>query len=171
MRIRPRDPRDLPALTAALAEVHRADGYPSRWPDDAAGWLTPRAMIVAWVAEDGGQLAGHVALGQEPFPGQPRPGQPAPDQPAPSVAVHRLFVTPGARGRGAASLLLAAAMDQAARTGTGLWLEVTEGSDAAIALYLRHGWRYAGRDLASWTTAGGEHPVIRRYLAPDLPQA
>lgn len=161
LRIRLRKPGDLPALTGALAAVHQADGYPSRWPDAPARWLTPREMLAAWVADNDGQLAGHVALTREPFQGPGQPGR--------AVAVSRLFVPPGARGRGVASLLLTAAVDRAARTGAGLWLEVTAGSDAAIALYLRHGWRYAGEALAGWTTASGEHPVVRRYLAPDPP--
>jgi GNAT superfamily N-acetyltransferase len=157
--IRPRQPGDLPALAEALAQVHRADGYPSRWPDDPVGFLTPRRMLGAWVVAAGGPAAGHVALSQEPFPGPRQPGR--------TVAVNRLFVAPAARGRGVAGLLLTAAMDEAARTGAGLWLEVTAGSDAAVALYVRHGWRYVGQALASW----GDHPVVRRYLGPDPPSA
>jgi GNAT superfamily N-acetyltransferase len=45
-----------------LRRVHDSSGYPSRWPADPGGWITPRTMVAAWVAEHDGEVAGHVAL-------------------------------------------------------------------------------------------------------------
>ncbi len=39
--LRLRRPGDLPECVAALAEVHREDGYPTRWPAQPAAWLSP----------------------------------------------------------------------------------------------------------------------------------
>ena len=60
--VRGRRPDDVAGCVTALAEVHRLDGYPTRWPADAAGWLTPAGLRAAWVAVVEGTLAGHVAL-------------------------------------------------------------------------------------------------------------
>jgi GNAT superfamily N-acetyltransferase len=37
-------------------------GHPSRWPADPGGWITPRGLAAAWIAEHDGLIAGHVAL-------------------------------------------------------------------------------------------------------------
>jgi hypothetical protein len=38
---------DLKECVRLLEMVHRADGYPTYWPDDLARWLSPRAMLGA----------------------------------------------------------------------------------------------------------------------------
>jgi len=57
--IRPRRADDLPACAEVLAEVHRQDGYPTCWPTNPVGWLD---LPGAWVAEEAGVMAGHIAL-------------------------------------------------------------------------------------------------------------
>jgi predicted N-acetyltransferase YhbS len=42
--------------------VESTDRYPAYWPDDPALWLSPKAMLGAWVAETDGRIVGHVAL-------------------------------------------------------------------------------------------------------------
>jgi GNAT superfamily N-acetyltransferase len=169
--VRARRAEDLPGLVAALEQVHRTDGYPSRWPKDPAAWLTPRGLLAAWVAVADDDLIGHIALARHELA-----------RPVRHLAVNRLFVSPAARKGGAATRLLQVATEWAASeeigaeggaeiggeagAEAGLWLEVTEGSAPAIAFYVRHGWQFAGSAQASWTTASGERPVVRRYLAP-----
>jgi hypothetical protein len=41
--VRIREPGDLPACVAVLRRVHQISGYPSRWPEDPGGWITPAA--------------------------------------------------------------------------------------------------------------------------------
>jgi [ribosomal protein S18]-alanine N-acetyltransferase len=67
--IRVRTAADLAACVAILRRVHEVSGYPSVWPGDPGGWLTPRGMIAAWVAEHDGQIAGHVLLIRGDSPG------------------------------------------------------------------------------------------------------
>ncbi|MFE3760272.1 hypothetical protein ACFXPI_00675 [Streptomyces sp. NPDC059104] len=62
MDVRRREPSDLGACARVLAEVHRTDGYPVDWPERPEGWLSPSALLDAWVAEHEGVTAGHVAL-------------------------------------------------------------------------------------------------------------
>ncbi|NUR87057.1 MAG: GNAT family N-acetyltransferase, partial [Nonomuraea sp.] len=91
VRLRPRTEGDLTACAEALAQVHAADRYPVDWPDDPAGWLTPSGLVRAWVAVEEGRVLGHAGLA---------------DAPGGVQEVTRLFVTPAARGRGFAALLL-----------------------------------------------------------------
>lgn len=94
--VRSRLVADLPACVAALAQVHRVDGYPSRWPADPAGWLTPRQMLAAWVVDGSDTVDGHVALTDAVDAALARAaGQPA----AELAVVSRLFVRPAARGQ------------------------------------------------------------------------
>ena len=62
MPIRIREATDLAGCVAALRRVHEASGYPSRWPENPGGWLTPGGFAAAWVAEHDGVIAGHAAL-------------------------------------------------------------------------------------------------------------
>jgi GNAT superfamily N-acetyltransferase len=56
-----------------------------------------------------------------------------------------MWVAPGARGGGAADLLVGAVVDWAAAAGAGpVHLEVIDGNHRARALYERHGFRPAG---------------------------
>jgi len=152
--VRRRRPADLPGCVAALAEVHRLDGYPSRWPADAAGWLSPAGLLAAWLAVDAGTVLGHVALHAGIEDTEP-------------VSVSRLFVRPARRGRRLGEALLSTATDHAASRGLELTLEVVdEQRSAAISLYERLGWRYAGRRPADWHTPAGIRPQLRRYVLP-----
>src|SRR6266700_7974190 len=61
--VRPRADGDLGECVLLLDAVHRADGYPAYWPDDPAQWLSPPAMLGAWVAEREDRIVGHIAHG------------------------------------------------------------------------------------------------------------
>jgi GNAT superfamily N-acetyltransferase len=164
----------------SLREVHAADGYPSRWPEDPAAWLAPSRLAEAWVATDPssrngrraddadgcpiGSIAGHigavVGVDEPMFTDATR------RPPAQLVKASMLFVTPSARGRGVAVELMAAFTDYAHRHELCPVLDVVEDGTSAIKLYERLGWRLAGRQAAEWTDAEGRHPTVRVYVGP-----
>lgn len=142
--IRTRTAADLAACVEALAEVQAADRYPVHWPADPGAWLTPDGMTTAWIAVEAGAVLGHLALTRD-------------------QEVSRLFVTPGARGRGVASRLLDTAR---AATPLPLRLEVSSEGRAAIGFYERSGWRRVGSTRAGWLNAAGEPALLHHYVSP-----
>ncbi|MFF1925196.1 GNAT family N-acetyltransferase [Streptomyces sp. NPDC058221] len=160
--IRRRRDDDMKACVEALATVHEADRYPARWPADPAGWLTPDNLLEAWVALDGTDVLGHVALTRTDRAMAADAGLPTDEL----ASVARLFATASARRRGVASALLAAAAKAAAARGLRLVLEVEDGGGAAVALYERAGWRRVGSRPGDWRTADGRTALLHTYLAP-----
>jgi GNAT superfamily N-acetyltransferase len=176
--VRGRTPGDLDECVRILAEVHRGDGYPMRWPDDPAGWLTRPKITEAWVAALTGRLAGHVGptgrlAGHVGPTGRlvghvglavPGPGDAAPKLFGGGVAVvSRLFVSPAARGHGTGKVLLDRAADAARQRGLHPVLDVDSTSVAAIAFYERLGWHLLGTSEAQW---GPRRVTVRSYAAP-----
>jgi GNAT superfamily N-acetyltransferase len=161
--VRVRTDGDLDECVKILAEVHRCDGYPMRWPDDPAGWLNSSKLTGAWVAGLDGTLVGHAGLATA------APGDAAAKLfGAPAAMVTRLFVAPAARGHGAASALLAHVVRAAGERGLHPVLDVDSTSAPAIALYERLGWRFLGASEAQW----GPHRVtVRSYAAPPTSPA
>lgn len=140
MTIRIRLQVDIGRCVELLASVHAADGYPLLWPTDPPAWLTPAKLLRAWVAEDERNVMGHMALcnaaGNAAAPlWSTASGLP----PQRLTVVAKLFVAPGARGRGGA--LLARVCAEAHPQGLRPALEVLEHNQRAIALYERVGWR------------------------------
>jgi GNAT superfamily N-acetyltransferase len=149
MRIRARQAADVRLCVGVLAEVHRTSGYPTNWPGDPAGWLTPAGTVAAWVAASGdAPVAGHVVLRQLSA---------GPSEQA-VAEVSRLFVAPAARRQGVAQALLAQAMHWAEVNSHDLVLEVTDRLQAAQTLYERIGFVRSATKQADWTTHDG-HPV------------
>lgn len=140
MIIRVRTPADLPGCVAVLADTHRRDTYPYRWPDDPTGWLTPTGLLGAWVAELAGVIVGHVALirsrGQTTTAWTEYTGRPGGD----TAEVSRLCVASTARGRSVGRLLLTAAQTGAAELGRHPILGVLDSSPSAISMYDKAGW-------------------------------
>lgn len=160
MVVRERTDGDVGAAAEVLARVHAADGYPSRWPADPGAWLRPGGVRGAWVAVEGTAVLGHALLVDR-----------APDRGLPTDApleVVRLFVDPGARGRGLAAALLGAAVRRAEELGLGVDLQVVAASPA-VGAYERLGWRATRRHAASWTEADGAHPEVVRMAPPGAP--
>jgi GNAT superfamily N-acetyltransferase len=165
--VRERAPEDVPACASALRAVHDADRYPTNWPQDAAGWLTPAGFATAWVAlDDDGTVLGHVCVVQD-----------VDDPVAAAVAgvamphlasVSRLFVAPAARGRGLGlgATLLAEVQAWSRRHGLQLMLDVVDDGAPAVQLYERLGWRLVDRRDADWVTPQGNRHQVRIYLAP-----
>lgn len=163
--IRPRTDDDLPACVHALAAVHEKDGYPVDWPADPGEWLSPVSALGAWVAVHEGVPVGHIAL-CAPGDGDLAPGLWARDSGEPSsgtAVVSRLFVAPGARGRNLGALLLAGAVEYAARLGLRPVLDVVESDRAAAALYERLGWRRLAATEQRW--ASGRTVTLLSYAA------
>jgi len=168
MIVRLRQQGDMAACVRALADVHAADGYPTRWPADPLAWLAPDNLLAAWVAEDADMLLGHIALcGAEGDTGAPV-WSAASGVPAERIAeVARLFVAPGARGRGLGALLMEAACAEARRRGLRPALKVLEHDQAAIALYERMGWRHVATIRMPWEVARDAEALLHHYIGPE----
>lgn len=159
--VRSRSSDDLAACVRVLREVHRHDGYPTRWPADPAAWLSPPDLVDAWVAALDGTICGHVALladlGGEHWM---EFGSPSRDR----AAVSRLFVSPTAQGSGLGAALLHTVMQVARERHLDLVLDVVDSEQsAAIALYERLGWKLVGRRPAGWIAPDGVRPRLRLY--------
>jgi GNAT superfamily N-acetyltransferase len=162
--IRPRTDGDLDPLVRALAVVAEVDGYPSRWPEDPAGWIRSRAVIGAWVAERAGELVGHVNLRQ---PGDQVPVRLWQEHGGPGgcALVSRLFVVPSARRAGLGRALLDAACARAAELDRRPVLDVVDDNRAAVAMYRRLGWT----ELGSYEEVfhdGGPTELLHCFAAP-----
>lgn len=131
---------DLPGCVQVLREVHEADRYPDRWPEDPQAWLLPDAD--SWIAVTDGSILGHVSLVDRDD----------------ALWVSRLLVRPGTRGQQIGELLL-----EAARTRGTLMLDVIEHSQHAIRLYERTGWTLIDTRPANWIMADGTRPVEHIY--------
>ncbi|MGW0606210.1 GNAT family N-acetyltransferase [Streptomyces sp. NPDC002640] len=162
--LRPRAEPDLPACAEVLRAVRERDGYPLDRPADPVAWLSPAALLGAWVAEHEGRVVGHAALSR---PGE---GDEAPARwgdPARAAVVTRLFVSPAARGLGLGAALLRRLTDEAAAAGLHPVLDVLSTDTAADALYRRLGWRHLGDATQRW---GPDRTVtLRCYAAPGGP--
>ena len=139
-------------------------GYPARWPDDPAGWLCPHGLMMAWVAEQDGVVAGHVGLvrGVQADCLLKATGRAAGEL----AGVVRLFVDPAARRAGHARELLKTAAAHAVSSNLVAVLDVVDGARAAIALYEQSGWLLVGSESATWSVPSGVTPTLRYYVRP-----
>lgn len=164
--VRPREAHDLDACVQILARAHADDGYPQRWPDDPVVWLAPAHQLGAWVAVAGGDVVGHVALAPMNEPA-PEPFLDATGRPVSGLGnVTRLCVDKDARGTGAASALLRAAVTAGRDRGLHAVLDVFSRSQGAIRFYEREGWSRVGSGYAQWRRADGERAFVHYYVAP-----
>ncbi|KAH9900208.1 acyl-CoA N-acyltransferase [Xylariomycetidae sp. FL2044] len=157
--IRPRTAHDLPACSAALAVVHKLNGYPVQGVDDAAAFLdTGDQAWVAVRAEEeeeeggGGAVVGHIAL------------EPAGDDVATTLwrelhadekgsrvaILGRLFVHPDGRRGGTATRLIQTAVEEGRRRGLRLLILALVKDQDAIRLYRRLGWECYGTTVYRW---------------------
>lgn len=167
MLIRDRRPSDGPPLEAIAIETHRLDGYPKYLPGDLRSFIVDPEALGAWVAVDGADVIGHVALHHRTVPevmdviagtGLEEDGV---------AVVARLLVTPAARRRGIGRTLLEKATAEAYDRGRRAALDVVEEHTAAIRLYEHCGWTRIGR--VDWELPGGLPLREFVYLSPRLP--
>jgi GNAT superfamily N-acetyltransferase len=143
--IRPRRDGDIAACADLVREVHALDHYPRFLPGDLRSFLVPPATYGSWVADQNGEVVGHIALLPHGVRSALEIASSALGRPADQLAVvARLFVSPRARGKGAGRRLLDTATAEA--ISRGLWpvLDVDADLAPAIALYESRGWARAG---------------------------
>ena len=168
MIIRNRARGDGAALEAMAFLTHRLDGYPKYLPDDLRSFIVNDDALGAWVAEDAGELLGHVALHQRSAPEVMEVARTAAGLDDHRVAVvARLLVSPAARRRGAGRELLGRATAMAARLGRRPVLDVVDEHRGAIALYEDCGWTRVGQ--VEWALPDGRPLRELVYVGPERP--
>jgi GNAT superfamily N-acetyltransferase len=168
MPVRSRVEADIDTCVQLASVVHEVDGYPTYLPDDLRVFIGIPDALGAWVAEEEGEIVGHVAL-------NPRSSPPVMKMASEALGlrgdrlgvVARLLVSPLHRRRGLGRALLETASDEA--HARGLWpvLDAVTGHQAAIELYDRCGWVRAGKITVRW----GDYPEVEElvYLGPRPP--
>ncbi|MGH1561137.1 N-acetyltransferase family protein [Mumia sp. DW29H23] len=162
--VRPRESGDVPALVAILGQVHAQDRYPIVGDHVEAGWLL-EPDGPAWVAELDGAVVGQAALqpGADPVSAEALGAEPGA-----VLTLARFFVSPEARGSGAARMLLDAVEAYARGAGRPLALEVVAHNEAARAVYTRRGWTPLGSYPARWFGPDGPAYEAYRFVLPLL---
>ncbi len=168
--VRPRLETDLDECTDLARQVHDSDRYPIFLPSDLHSFMAAPDALAAWVAEDAGEIVGHVALrprSSEVVMALAREVLGLPDGRLGVVA--RLLVSSRHRRRGIGSALLEVAAGEA--LARGLWpvLDVVVDHGDAVRLYESRGWLLAGRLTTCW----GDNPEVEElvYLAPGTGEA
>lgn len=166
--IRARQPGDIDACIALLADVHAADRYPLQWPANPPAWLTSNDLLGAWVVEHESRLVGHVSLCSAASESSASLWSSACDVPPEQLAViARLFAAPSARGRGVGAALLDVACDEARSRGLRPVLDVLDLNQRAMALYERKGWRRIASVPASWAVIDSKEHLLHYFISPD----
>jgi len=165
MPVRVRADSDLSSCVRIAEEVHRLDGYPVYLPTDLRQFLASPDALSAWVAEEHGDILGHVALHQRSSDSVLALASEALHHPADQFGViARLLVAPEARRKGIGRLLLdTAAVDSLRR---GLWpiLDVVTQHRGAIMLYEQAGWVRAGQVTTKFGDGNESEEVV--FLGP-----
>jgi GNAT superfamily N-acetyltransferase len=159
--VRPRTDQDLEACVELARVVQELDGYPPYFPPDVRGFLgafltPPGDVLQAWVAEDFGQIVGHVALHRRSTDPVLALASETLGQPTEKLGVvARLFVSPTARHRGVGLFPI---------------LDVVTQFHDAIRLYERRGWIRAGQVTVRFEEEGFSLDEVV-YLGPVPPQS
>jgi GNAT superfamily N-acetyltransferase len=165
--LRERLESDRDACVEMARAVHERDRYPMYLPSDLASFIFTPGALGAWVAEEDGEVAGHVALHSRSSPAVLALAQEATGLSRERLCVvARLLVSPRHRRRGIGRALLEAASDAALARRLRPVLDVVRDHEAAVAFYERSGWVRAGEVTVRW----GDHPEVQElvYLGPEL---
>lgn len=151
VHVRLRNQSDLATCIRIAEMVHRIDGYPKYLPTDLQQFLASPDALSAWVAEENGDVVGHVALHQRSSDAVLALAAKALRQPADRLGVvARLLVAPEVRRKGIGRVLLATAAEEALRRGLWPILDVVTEHREAIRLYEKEGWIRAGQVTAKF---------------------
>lgn len=166
--IRPRRPKDLPACARLLRVVATEHQYPARWPEAPRSWLAGPDVLSAYVAEEFGEILGHVAIATVPRNGISRVRwQEITGRDVTQLRrISRLFVRRRVRGQGIASDLLDVAVDEIRGLGLMPVLDVVSTSADGIAFVEKRGWKLLAMDPWGSKT---EHLRMHYYAAPPAP--
>jgi GNAT superfamily N-acetyltransferase len=164
--VRQRTDADLDRCVAMAVAVHELDRYPLYLPTDLRTFLVSPDAYGAWVAEDGGEIVGHVALHRRSLaPVMALAGQ-ALHQPVERLGVvARLLVAPTGRHRGVGRALLEAAWADAIARDLSPILDVATEFQGAIRLYEACGWTRVGE--VTVRLADGFSITEHVYLGPQ----
>jgi GNAT superfamily N-acetyltransferase len=166
--VRRRTESDLDECVEIARLVHQVDGYPLYLPTDLHTFLVSPDAYGAWVAEEGGQIVGHVALHPRSTDVALRLACDVLGQPVDRLGiVARLLVAPSGRRRGVGRALLEEAAGEALTRGLWPILDVATQLTPAIQLYERCGWIPVG-DVT--VQLGGDFTLEERvYRGPEQP--
>ena len=163
--IRPRRPKDLPACARLLRVVATEHQYPARWPEAPRSWLAGPDVLSAYVAEEQGEILGHVAIATVPRNGISRVRwQEITGRDTTQLRrISRLFVRRRVRSQGIASDLLGVAVADIRALGLMPVLDVVSTSADGIAFVEKRGWKLLAMDPWGSKT---EHLRMHYYAAP-----
>lgn len=141
MRIRSRRESDIPPLVSLADAVRAVDRWPPHRNGPTKDFIASNVQLAALVAEDDGEIIGHVAVHDRSAGSVMALASDAIGVEASGLAVvARLFVDPERRGLGIGMTLLEASVEATIAAGRHPILDVWTELDDAIALYERAGW-------------------------------
>ncbi len=176
LRIRPRRPEDVPALTEVLWEQQPTSRYPFRnpLPIPVEQFLHVDDAVAAWTALLDDRPVGHVCR-----TGPPTGFAGAEEMNAACATAHgcevedlawvsTLFVGLGTRGLGVGRRLVETVVADIRVTGQRPCLEVLAVHPAAVALYESSGWQPVLRTRPGWLDgATDDVPDVQVMVLPD----
>jgi GrpB-like predicted nucleotidyltransferase (UPF0157 family)/GNAT superfamily N-acetyltransferase len=170
MLLRARVEEDLHQCDVLARVVQEADGYPPFLPaGDLRGFLLAPEALAAWIAEEDGQILGHVSLHSHSSAPVMALASEATGRDGQALGfVARLLVRPDVRRRGIGRALLQKAAGAAVERGLWPVLDVATRFTGAIAMYEAAGWRRAGTVTVSFGdgTSLEEHVFVANSASP-----
>jgi GNAT superfamily N-acetyltransferase len=166
IELRVREVGDLEGCVALTRLIHDVDRYPLILQANVGKFLTSPRLVVAWVAQRGGRIVGHVALHLgSSSPMASMVSEALSVEPDLVGVVSRLMVAPSVRRSGVGRRLLGTAAGEAVRRGLTPALDVVTSHVAAIALFERARWQRIG--TINLAIPGCDRVDEYVYVGPD----
>lgn len=171
MQIRRRRSKDLGPCARLLHVVFYQDHYPAQWPTTPRAWLDDATVLDAWVAEELGEILGHVAISHvEHDPRSAIRWREVTGHETDELAcISRFFVRPRVRREGIATALLDVATNEAAARGLMPVLEAPSSEPERFELLESRGWRRVDAqplDGSNGKDGKDERLRVYRYASP-----